>query len=508
MTPQICNLQKPWYSAFAALVTVAISTIFWYWGTLQSIVLMWWRSETYAHGLVVVPIVAWIMWSERKLLASYTPKPTAIFLIPLIAVTFAWLLGQLASVNALAQFCTVAIFAISAMSILGKTLSIRLAFPIIFLFFAVPIGDFMMPKLMDWTANFTVLALRSTGIPVYREGLQFVIPSGTWSVVEACSGIRYLIASLMVGTLFAYMNYNSWKRRLIFIAVSFIVPIFANWLRAYIIVMLGHFSGNKLAAGVDHLIYGWIFFGIVVGSMFAVGMRWSEPRQEKSPAPLANQFAANFVSPWPVLLLLLLVTAAGPIAYDRLIKGTDRPFPELHFTSEGWQAIPKFADWKPSYHSPSAELDMAFVHESSKVGLYIAFYRNQNFEHKLITSTNLMVPYKDSDWLTTAEGKVDLSLNGLTQHVRATQITQRTGVQAISLQAYSWYWINGHLTSSDIEGKIYTALYQLLGKGDDSAIIVLYTPNIDGKVSIAIEQFLTVNARNIEQTLQFARNKQ
>jgi len=39
------------------------------------------------------------------------------------------------------------------------------------------------------------------------------------------------------------------------------VPIIANWLRAYMIVMIGHLSGNKLAVGVDHLIYGWLFFG-------------------------------------------------------------------------------------------------------------------------------------------------------------------------------------------------------------------------------------------------------
>ena len=56
----------------------------------------------------------------------------------------------------------------------------------------MPFGEFALPQMMEWTANFTVLALRLSGIPVFREGLQFVIPSGNWSVVEACSGVRYL----------------------------------------------------------------------------------------------------------------------------------------------------------------------------------------------------------------------------------------------------------------------------------------------------------------------------
>jgi exosortase/archaeosortase family protein len=126
--------------------------------------------------------------------------------------------------------------------------------------------------------DFTIAALQATGIPVYREGLNFVIPSGSWSVVEACSGVRYLIASFMVGTLFAYLNYNSWKRRAGFMLISIVVPIVANWLRAYMIVMIGHLSGNTLAVGVDHLIYGWVFFGVVIMIMFMIGARWSEPQ--------------------------------------------------------------------------------------------------------------------------------------------------------------------------------------------------------------------------------------
>ena len=73
-----------------------------------------------------------------------------------------------------------------------------------------------------------------------------MIPSGTWSVVEACSGVRYLMASFMVGTLFAYLNYRSTAPpRWIFVGVSIAVPIVANWLRAYLIVMLGHLSEQQ-----------------------------------------------------------------------------------------------------------------------------------------------------------------------------------------------------------------------------------------------------------------------
>ena len=61
-----------------------------------------------------------------------------------------------------------------------------------------------------------------------------------------------------------------------FVGVSIVVPIVANWLRAYMIVMLGHLTNNRLAVGVDHIIYGWVFFGIVMVLMFWIGSRWRE----------------------------------------------------------------------------------------------------------------------------------------------------------------------------------------------------------------------------------------
>ena len=171
--------------------------------------------------------------------------------------------------------------------------------PLLFSFVCVPIGEFMVPSMMNWTADFAAAAVRLSGIPLYREGLQFVIPSGNWSVVEACSGVRYLIASFMVGTLFAYLNYERPAKRAVFMVASLLVPILANWVRAYMIVMIGHTSDMALATGVDHLIYGWLFFGLVMFIMFWIGSYWREdeapaaPASAAPPAPAAPAPAKN-----------------------------------------------------------------------------------------------------------------------------------------------------------------------------------------------------------------------
>ena len=498
-----------WRPALIALILVLAWTAYWYAGTLGAMVEIWSRSDTYAHGFIVPPIVLWLIWRERQQIARYQPVPSFWMLLPLTVLVFGWLIGELTAVNALTQFTATAILISAGLALLGPRLGVRLAFPLAFLFFAVPIGDFMMPQLMAWTAKFTVLALRLSNVPVYQEGLQFVIPSGHWSVVEACSGIRYIIASLTVGTLFAYLNYASLKRRLTFIAVSLLVPILANWMRAYIIVMLGHLSSNRLATGADHLIYGWVFFGIVILIMFAIGMRWSEEPVEKAPSPAqAAADSAHAHSPWPVALAVAAICAAGPIIFAQLSKAPVRPPLSLPSPTapSGWQVTTPLTDWHPAFANPSAELRTAFAKGTQTVGLYIAYYRDQNFERKLVTSTNLLARYKDPVWSVTSEGHAEIDIGSRKLDIRTADLLGK-GSTDIRLETWQWYWINGRLTSSDAEAKLYTALARLIGRGDDSAVIILYAPKQIGQPTTVLNQFAAVDTENILKMLHSTRDQ-
>ena len=105
-------------------------------------------------------------------------------------------------------------------------------------------------------------------------------PSGNWQVAEACSGIRYLLTSIVIGVLVAGVAYRSWKRRILFLLLSIFLPIVANAIRAYGIVVLAYISGNSIATGVDHVIYGFVFFSLITGILLTVAIRWYEPRTD------------------------------------------------------------------------------------------------------------------------------------------------------------------------------------------------------------------------------------
>ena len=268
---------SPWRTALPAFLALALAILLLYRDTVEVMVGIWWRSETFAHCLLVLPISLWLVWRQRERLAACSPRAQPWFLLPLLAFAVVWLLSDLVVVGVASQFAVMSMLLLAVPAVLGIEVASVILFPLLFTFFAVPFGEFIVPMMMELTADFTVAALQITGVPVFREGQQFVIPSGNWSVIDECSGVRYLMASFMVGTLFAYLNYRSYRKRAVFMLFSLLMPVLANWLRAYIIVMLAHLSGNKLATGVDHILYGWVFFGAIIFLMFLIGSRWSDP---------------------------------------------------------------------------------------------------------------------------------------------------------------------------------------------------------------------------------------
>ncbi|OGB11407.1 MAG: exosortase A [Burkholderiales bacterium RIFCSPHIGHO2_12_FULL_61_11] len=513
------RLAQAWRQALPALLLLLAWTLFLYRDTGIAMVTIWARSETFNHAFLVPPIVLWLVWRQRRLIQAQAPRPALGAMALIACAAFVWLLGDLVAVNAVTQLALVALLVLAVPAVLGWSVARLIIFPLGFLFFAVPVGEFLLPQLMEWTANFTVLALRLSGVPVYREGLQFVIPSGNWSVVEACSGVRYLIASLTVGTLFAYLNYQSAKRRILFVMVSIVVPVVANWMRAYMIVMLGHFSGNKLAVGVDHLIYGWLFFGVVIMLMFIIGARWAEPEKAADGRGLAttatHQQTVDVTRPWITTACFAALVAMPHLALwaiDRAEGDDPVSFTAPAALAENWQAVaPVGARFKPAFQNPSAEINNSYASQGSAVGLYLGFYQHQDYDRKLVSSSNVLVVSNDRQWAQVAGSSRPVKLGDKTVSVRAAELRGATlSAQGNPDRLVAWqiYWINGTLTTSDHLAKAYSALYRLSGRGDHSAVIVVYTrKDQPGGAEAVLQSFLSVNYAAINDLLTMQKNK-
>jgi exosortase len=144
-----------------------------------------------------------------------------------------------------------------------------------FLFFAVPIGEVFIPYLQAFTAFCAVKALQLSGVPVLAEGRLLETPAGRWIVAEECAGVRHFIAFVLLGCLYAHVMYQSWSRRLHFIALACLMPVIANGLRVYGILMIAYFIDREMADAVHH--NGFLFFGAAMVVFFSLGLLWRRP---------------------------------------------------------------------------------------------------------------------------------------------------------------------------------------------------------------------------------------
>lgn len=492
-----------WRRALLVLATAWIFTFALYFGTAASMVHLWYSSETFTHCFLIFPIAVWLAWRRRGELVGERPAADFRIAAALGLLGLLWFAATLGEVNALEHFALVAMLVAWVPTVLGLAVASRIAFPLAFSFFAVPFGDFLMPYMMDWTADFTVTAIRLTGIPIYREGLNFIIPTGMWSVVEACSGVRYLIASVTVGTLFAYLNYSSLRRRLTFIAVSVAVPVVANWLRAYMIVMLGHLSGNTIAVGVDHLIYGWLFFGVVIMMMFWIGGRWSEPESPPSP-PTRSRSEPHGPAGVLAILVAFIAAVAAPVANALLPRGADvKALAELG-AIPGWQVTGK-PDWRPAFGNTSAELSRSFESQGRRVGLFVGVYSGQGKERRLVGSANTLVRSNDVNWAHAHDGERSIEVAGRRLAAKAAILSAARGVGSPGerrMAVWRWYWIAGQVTSSDAIAKALTAWSRLTGQGDMGAVMIVFADAGSDAGSSALEAFVRDAGPALEKMLE------
>ena len=241
----------------------------------------WIQSTAYNHCFLVIPIVAFLIWDRRASLCGLTAAPLPIAAVLALPLGVAWLAAERLGIMEGRQLAALSMVEVLFVAMLGRRLWRALSGPLLYLFFLVPFGDFLTPKLQDVTTWFTRHGLDILGIPAYIDGYIIEIPEGTFFVAEACAGLRFLIASIAFGVLYALLMYRSPVRRIVFVSASIIVPIIANGIRALGIVVLGHVLGSAEAAATDHVLYGWIFFSLVILILIVLGLPF---RQDDQPA--------------------------------------------------------------------------------------------------------------------------------------------------------------------------------------------------------------------------------
>ena len=280
---------------------------------------IWSTSTAYNHCFLVIPIVLYLLWDRRSTLREVTARPMPIAALAGIPLALAWLVAERLGIMEGRQLVAMTFVELLFFVVLGPQLYWRLCGPLLYLYFLVPFGAFLTPRLQDITTIVVDHGLRILHIPAYITGYTIEIPEGTFLIAEACAGLRFLIAAVAFGSLYSLVMYRSALKRTIFIAVSIVVPIVANGIRALGIVAGGHYLGSAQAVEADHIIYGWIFFSIVILILTVLGLPFREDHAEPA-MQRSIQVPRNGNHLRPALLAaagLIVVAAIGPAVAAR-----------------------------------------------------------------------------------------------------------------------------------------------------------------------------------------------
>jgi exosortase A len=349
-----------WQGPLASLAACWLALLALFWRDTSALVDIWWNSSTFTHCLLIVPILGWLVWLRAGELARLSPHAWAPGLVWIAAGAIAWMFGEAAGVALLRQLGLIIILQGTVPTLLGPQVTRGLVFPLFYSLFLVPVGEELVPPMQTLTADMAMGLLRLTGIPAHIEGIFITTPAGLFAVAEACSGVKFLVAMASLSALTAHLCFKSWTRRLIFLAVALIVPVLANGFRAFSTMWIAEHWGLEFAAGADHVIYGWFFFGIVIAIVGALSWRWFDREPDDVPidgAALAATSSGGSVATWLATLAALILVLA-PMLWLARFGAT--PFvyapinylqiaPDADFPNVMWYEVADADDWRPRF---------------------------------------------------------------------------------------------------------------------------------------------------------------
>ena len=275
---------------------------------------VWETSTAYSHCYFVLPIALYLAWDRRDSLAGLRVAPLPWLALLAIPGLVAWLAAERLGVMEARQLVAMSFVQLLFLVVLGWRVWWAMSAALLYLYFLVPFGAFVTPWLQGFTLDFTLVGLKIAGIPFYADEFLIDTPSGRYFVAEACAGLRFLIASIAFGVLYSILIYRSYTRRGLFMLASIIIPIIANGFRALGILLLGEALGSAEAAAADHVLYGWIFFSIVILLLILAGMPFREDQRPAAHEPVPAATPLPGARAWALMAAAIVLVSAGGAA--------------------------------------------------------------------------------------------------------------------------------------------------------------------------------------------------
>lgn len=490
------------------VATILFAVIALFWPTFRDLSALGTGTDEVTHRIFAVPVFLVLVWGLRFELLNLPIRSFWLGLIGLVGAGAVWLVGELAFIRLLTDVAVIAMVPLAVLTVLGYRWLWALSFPLFYLLFAVPFRGPLVAMQVDWTAKFTHMWLLASGVPVHREGPYFEVPTGVWVVADACSGVEYLSACLMLTVLYAWTMYASIRKRLVFIAGGLLVGICGNWLRAYLTILIAHVSDNRFLRD-DHGTFGWVLFAVLLFSYCLIGWKFRD-REAASELSVREEreglqwsiLSASWRRLFAAFVTVFTVLGVWPVVAHSFARPQPPGLNEIAdvLPEAGWVSVGRsFADWQPTLVNPTLERVQSFEKNGRRVDLFIGIFANQTWSSKLVTEVNSFFESEDGRW-----SLVDRGITRAPYLDGSMDVKTGTLLNAGSrLMARRWYWLYGTSTSDDVQAKLQQLRARFNRREDVTAWITVYSP-VDRSVdetSAAMDEFMLDMGRSLERAL-------
>lgn len=251
-----------------------------------------WKQDEWKHCWLILPFFCFLVYQVREKLALVQPKGEWLGLVAFIFCLFIYYIGFRVDNTQLGIFAIWVTAPSLVLWLAGWNALSLLAFPLLFLFFAWPVGflesaiTFPLRVLMSHAA---VFSLDLIGLDVVRNGTGILsapepmlgIPAGkkfAVDVADPCSGIRSLFALMMASALYGHMAMKNWWQKWILFICSVPLAIAGNLARILMLTIGTIVFGPEFAIGKNpltdpswfHIIAGFLVFAVAIGGMVGI----------------------------------------------------------------------------------------------------------------------------------------------------------------------------------------------------------------------------------------------
>jgi len=467
-------INKAWRLQGAALAALILLILLAFRRDVAEMVMVWWIYPTYSHAFLILPISLWLVWEKRAQLRETQPvaEPHALWALPIML--FLWWMGELSTINELKQFAIVGIVIAAIVAMLGRPVSKTIWFPALYLFFMVPTGQYLIAPMQRFATKFADVGLTLLNIPHYTHGTFIDLSNGMFEVAEACAGLRFMIATVALGVIFAYISFRKWYKIALFMLSCVIIPLIGNGLRVLGIIVLAHYTNNQYGAGVDHVIYGWGFNIAILLALFLVGSFFRDHINDHIAKEVTWSGSDSLTKTLAVFATAVILIFGLPAYASWRDSGQAADVSVLvkPMTLPGWHSVQPIGDWSPDYAAMAVRLTLSFAPNGSAatepVDLYVGYYTNARAGHELTAHINHLWNAKTMTLLTSR--RVSAQMKGRLLQMQELIITSPVARRVI----WSTYWIDGHFTPSSFLTKLLQVPAALSGH-EGQAIIAVST---------------------------------